>query len=79
MAVLHTDSIIEYDIPFALLYSVGDDENSEMSSMHSGSLATAPQCFLERTLGVPKGHRAAATPLDLKSRYVKTTIVLRKT
>ena len=35
--------------------------------MHSGSLAPAPQCILEGTLGVPAGHRAAVSPLDLKT------------
>lgn len=35
--------------------------------MHSGSLAPAPQCVLEGTLGVPEGHRSSVSPLDLKS------------
>jgi PAS domain S-box-containing protein len=35
--------------------------------MHSGSLSTAPQCVLEGALGVPKGHRTALSPLDLKT------------
>jgi hypothetical protein len=38
-----------------------------MSSMHSGSLAQAPQLVLEGTLGVPQNHRAAVSPLDLKT------------
>lgn len=38
-----------------------------MSSMHSGSLAAAPQCCLEGTLGVPTGHRSAVSPVDLKT------------
>jgi len=57
----------EYDIPFALLYSVGDEFDSELSSMHSGSLSAAPRCVLEGTLGVPRNHRAAISPLDLKN------------
>jgi len=35
--------------------------------MHSGSLSAAPQCILEGYLGVPDGHRAAVSPLDLKT------------
>lgn len=35
--------------------------------MHSGSLAPSPQCILEGTLGVPDGHRASMSPLDLKT------------
>lgn len=57
----------DYDVPFVLLYSVNEDSDSEMSSMHSGSLSAAPQVVLEGTLGVPEGHRAAVSPLDLKS------------
>jgi hypothetical protein len=38
-----------------------------MSSTHSGSLSQAPQLVLEGTLGVPQGHRAAVSPLDLKT------------
>jgi hypothetical protein len=38
-----------------------------MSSIHSGSLSAAPQVVLEGTLGVPQGHRAAVSPLDLKT------------
>ncbi|CZR55332.1 related to sensory transduction histidine kinase [Phialocephala subalpina] len=58
----------EYDVPFVFLYSVSEDSpDSDMSSMHSGSLSQAPQCILEGTLGVPNGHRAAVSPLDLKT------------
>ena len=38
-----------------------------MASMHSGSLGIAPQVTLEGTLGVPEGHHAAVSPLDLKA------------
>ena len=65
--ILVTDGGTEYDVPFVFLYSVSEDTDSDMSSMHSGSLAQAPQCTLEGTLGVPTGHRAAMTPLDLKT------------
>lgn len=58
--------MLEYDVPFCLLYSVTEDADSEMSSIHSGSLSAAPQCVLEGTLGVPDGHKAAVSPLDLK-------------
>jgi PAS domain S-box-containing protein len=58
---------IEYDVPFVFLYSVSEDTDSDMSSMNSGSLSQSPQCVLEGTLGVPEGHRAAVSPLDLKT------------
>ncbi|KAI9744446.1 MAG: hypothetical protein M1818_001975 [Claussenomyces sp. TS43310] len=58
----------EYDVPFVFLYSVTDDADSDMSSIHSGSLPVTPsQCILEGTLGVPEEHPSAASPLDLKS------------
>jgi len=56
----------EYDVPFALIYSVTDDMESEVSSMHSGSLANPPQITLEGSLGVPEGHPAAVTSMDLR-------------
>lgn len=45
---------------------MSDDSDSDLSSMHSGSLAQAPFCTLEGTIGVPEGHRASVSPLDLK-------------
>ncbi|TVY92252.1 Hybrid signal transduction histidine kinase K [Lachnellula willkommii] len=57
----------EYDIPFAFLYSVTDDFESDQSSMQSGSLAASPSCVLEGTIRVPEGHKASVSPLDLKT------------
>lgn len=54
-------------MPFVFLYSVSEDVDSDLSSMHSGSLSQAPQCVLEGTLGVPRGHQAAISPIDLRS------------
>ncbi|OLN84413.1 Hybrid signal transduction histidine kinase K 1 [Colletotrichum chlorophyti] len=57
----------DVDVPFALIYSVKEDNESEVSSMHSGSIAHPPLLQLEGSLGVPAGHPAALTHLDLKS------------
>lgn len=57
----------EFDVPFVYMYSVSDDVDSDMSSMHSGSLAPSPQCVLEGTLGVPEGHASLVSPLDLRN------------
>ena len=64
----------ENDAPFVLLYSVIDslglDLDSDASSMQSHSTHSTQsfkQCVLEGTLGVPDGHRAAPTQIDLKS------------
>ncbi|KAL1296620.1 hypothetical protein AAFC00_000109 [Neodothiora populina] len=58
----------EYDTPFVLLYSVSDEADSDTSSMHSNSVvSSSKQCILEGTLGVPEGHRAAPTSIDLGS------------
>lgn len=57
----------EDDIPFALVYSVSEDCESDMSSMHSGSLSNPPQLILEASLGIPDGHPRLVTPLDLRT------------
>jgi len=46
---------------------VSDESDSDQSSMQSGSLAPAPFCVLEGTIGVPVGHKASVSPLDLKT------------
>ncbi|TDZ33838.1 Hybrid signal transduction histidine kinase K [Colletotrichum spinosum] len=57
----------DVDVPFALIYSVKEDNESEVSSMHSGSIVHPPLLQLEGTLGVPVGHPTALSNLDLKS------------
>jgi PAS domain S-box-containing protein len=57
----------EYDVPFVFLYSVVDEVDSDISSMHSGSHAPNPQVLLEGTLGVPPVHPTRSSPLDLKT------------
>lgn len=55
-----------FDVPFALLYSVGDNEDSDPSSISSGSTMSLRSCFLEGTIAVPDGHIAAPKQIDLK-------------
>jgi PAS domain S-box-containing protein len=58
----------ERDVPFVFLYSVSDEVDSDMSSMHSGSFGPQPpQVLLEGSLGVPQDHPTASSPLDLKN------------
>ncbi|KAF5020797.1 hypothetical protein F66182_7175 [Fusarium sp. NRRL 66182] len=57
----------EYDVPFALIYSAREDTESEVSSLHSGSLIHSPQLLLEGSLGVPDNHPAALPQLDLRT------------
>jgi hypothetical protein len=57
----------EFDFPFALLYSVLDDtESDESGSISSESSQSMKSCVLEGTLGVPEGHPSTPTRLDLK-------------
>ena len=57
----------EFDFPFALLYSVLDDTESDKSgSFSSESSQSMKSCMLEGTLGVPEGHPSAPTRLDLR-------------
>lgn len=55
-----------YDIPFALLYSVGEADEADDTSMSSESTASPKCCHLEGALGVPQGHAAIPLLLDLK-------------
>ncbi|KUI61495.1 Hybrid signal transduction histidine kinase K [Cytospora mali] len=57
----------EWDIPFALIYSVSDDSESEISSMHSGSVVNPPNVSLEGMLGVTAEHPCAVASIDLKN------------
>ncbi|OAQ83325.1 ethylene receptor [Purpureocillium lilacinum] len=57
----------DYDVPFSLIYSVKEDTESDVSSLHSGSLIHSPQVILEGSPGVPEGHPAAPAQLDLRS------------
>lgn len=57
----------EFDFPFALVYSVVDDlDVDEEGSISSESSQSMKSCVLEGTIGVPEGHQAAPTRLDLK-------------
>ncbi|KAG6036935.1 hypothetical protein E4U41_005408 [Claviceps citrina] len=57
----------EYDLPFSLIYSAKEDTESEVSSLHSGSLVPSSQFTLESSLGIPAGHVAAPATVDLKT------------
>ena len=73
----------EFDIPFVVLYSC-HDEDSDMSSMTSGSLSQGQMCNLEGTIGVPQDHPPAIISLDLKSSdegwapYLRETAAINK-
>jgi PAS domain S-box-containing protein len=58
-----------YDTPFAMLYSVSDDNDSDCSSLHSASLLGNKTCYLEGSLGVPENHPAAPPQMDLKEGH----------
>ena len=68
----------EFDSPFVLLYSVGDEPDSDSSSIHSNSNFAVKQCVLEGSLGVPQGHPAAANIVDLNSRTEYFSQVFRE-
>jgi hypothetical protein len=55
-----------YDIPFALLYSIVDFDDTDTASLSSESGVTSKSCVLEGSLGVPDGHPAKPFKLDLK-------------
>lgn len=55
----------EHDTPFAIIYSVADDPESDASSISSAT--GIKRCTLEGTLGVPERHQAAPPHIDLRS------------
>lgn len=55
-----------YDVPFALLYSIADADDADTASHSSDSTLSLKSCYLEGTIGIPKGHPAAPQKLDLK-------------
>ncbi|KAK2613120.1 hypothetical protein N8I77_000049 [Diaporthe amygdali] len=55
-----------WDVPFALLYSVGEDNDDEHSSTASELSISLKSCHFEGALGVPDGHIAAPQQLDLR-------------
>jgi PAS domain S-box-containing protein len=55
-----------FDVPFALLYSVGESDDADHSSMSSESTISLKTCHFEGSIGVPEGHPAAPRSLDLK-------------
>lgn len=55
-----------FDVPFALLYSVGDSDDNDQASISSGSTISLKSCHFEGAIGVPEGHPAAPKQLDLK-------------
>ncbi|KAI2638370.1 histidine kinase [Xylaria nigripes] len=57
----------EDDVPFNLVYSVSEDQGSELGSIHSGSWMNPPHVSLEASLGVPPGHPCLVSYLDLKT------------
>ncbi|WZH49774.1 hypothetical protein QYS62_010983 [Fusarium acuminatum] len=57
------------DVPFALVYSVGEAEEADHQSSSSGSTISSKSCFLEGTIGIPQGHPAAPSQIDLKRSY----------
>jgi PAS domain S-box-containing protein len=56
----------EFDFPFALLYSVLNDPNLDNTSSISSEGSNTLRCYvLEGALGVPEGHKAAPTRVDI--------------
>jgi PAS domain S-box-containing protein len=54
------------DVPFALLYSVVDNDDADTASHSSDSTISLKSCMLEGSIGIPEGHPASPRKLDLK-------------
>lgn len=56
----------DIDIPFALLYSIVDNDDADTASHSSDSTISLKSCVLEGSIGIPEGHPASPRKLDLK-------------
>lgn len=54
------------DVPFALLYSIVDNDDADTASHSSDSTISLKSCVLEGSIGIPEGHPASPRKLDLK-------------
>ncbi|CAA9961490.1 Aerobic respiration control sensor protein arcB [Pyrenophora teres f. maculata] len=61
----------EYDVPFALLYSIADSEDPDTVDSPSSDVSTFPNkfCILEGTIGVLRGHSACPEKFNLRESY----------
>ncbi|KAL6252948.1 hypothetical protein RBB50_000667 [Rhinocladiella similis] len=58
----------QYDAPMVMLYSLNDDSSdSEAISSASSGGASNKVCYLEGTLGIPSGHKAAPHSIDMRT------------
>ncbi|KAF9692698.1 hypothetical protein EKO04_009188 [Ascochyta lentis] len=55
-----------HDVPFALLYSIVDNDDADTASHSSDSTISLKSCLLEGAIGIPEGHPASPRKLDLK-------------
>ncbi|KAG6038677.1 hypothetical protein E4U41_003888 [Claviceps citrina] len=58
----------EPDVPFCLIYSVGEDNDSDSVSLNSANMSFSHSLTLEGSLGLPKGHRAGPVSLDSRTQ-----------
>nr|AAR30121.1 putative histidine kinase HHK16p [[Gibberella] fujikuroi var. moniliformis] len=66
------------DVPFALLYSVGEAEEADHQSSSSGSTISSKSCYLEGTIGIPLGHDALFEDETRRGRDAAEAAALEK-
>ncbi|KAI4626928.1 uncharacterized protein J4E87_004269 [Alternaria ethzedia] len=58
----------EYDVPFALLYTVTEADDIENGSSHSDATPTSVKsCVFEGSIGVPRGHAVSPDKFSFKN------------
>ncbi|KAJ9616637.1 hypothetical protein H2200_000356 [Cladophialophora chaetospira] len=61
----------EYDAPMVLVYSLNEDlADSDATSSGSSGAASNKVCYLEGTLGIEAGHKAAPPVIDMKTSTI---------
>jgi hypothetical protein len=69
----------EYDIPFALLYTVTESDDTENVSSHSDATPTSIKpCVFEGSIGVPRGHAVSPDKFNFTDSDSLLTPAFRK-
>jgi PAS domain-containing protein len=69
----------DYDVPFALLYTVTEAEDVENCSSHSDTTPTSVKsCVFEGSIGVPRGHSVSPNKFSLRDNDGTLMLALRE-
>jgi hypothetical protein len=69
----------DYDVPFALLYTVTESEDAGNTTSHPDATPTSiKSCVFEGSIGVPRGHAVAPEKINFRDSECVLTPAFRK-